>query len=511
MIAVSDAWKNIQYRFLLPETFVEIDCTITEASVQGEAEIFGENEEVFSNTASVLYDTTKTVKYATNELNLWALDGTMTITPDSAPYADAGYASSIDAKGSVTVKLPEVHSNPTSGVTITWSSRYDEYPSEFTITAKNGDDVVLEKVVTGNTSQVTAVFEQLQNYDSLTISVSDWDLPYRRVRIEKVVMGYVMTFTKKEIFGYTHEQNGHLNSGELPKNSIDFTLDNTDGKWNPSNPEGLEQYLSERQKIKVRYGLDVDGVVEWIKAGTFYLSEWRVPSNGLEASFVARDIFEYLLNETYTGRTTGTLYEFVVDAFRSAGVPDDFVYDISDVLRNYTAELPEDEHKCAEIIQMCANAASCVCYQDRDGVLHIIPFDKTLSDYTITSALSYSHPEVELSKPLKNVSVSYGDDRETYLISPPIGQSGEVQTVSNPLVSTETQASSVARWVADMLSTRQTVKGEYRADPRLDVFDVVTVESDKYGTLTPVAITNIKYSYSGSFKATYTGRVLGGN
>lgn len=510
MISVSDAWKNIQYRFLLPETFVEIDCTITDAEVQESATISGENEAIFSNTASVLYDTTKTVKYATNELNLWALDGSMVVTPDSAPYADAGYASDIESMGSVTVSLPEVHTKPTSGVTITWSSRYDEYPSEFIITAKNGEDVVLEKHITGNTSQVTAVFEQLQNYDSLTISVRNWNLPYRRVRIEKVVMGYIMTFTKKDIFGYTHEQNGHLNSGELPKNSIDFTLDNTDGKWNPSNPDGLEQYLSERQKIKVRYGLDVDGVVEWIKAGTFYLSEWRVPSNGLEANFVARDIFEYLLNETYGGTTTGTLYEFVVEAFRSAGVPDDFIYDISDVLRNYSATLPEGEYKCAEIVQMCANAACCVCYQDREGVLHIEPLNKALSDYTITSALSYTHPEVELSKPLKNVSVSYGAE-QPYLISPPLGQLGEIQTVSNPLVSTTSQASKIALWVADMLSTRQTVKGDYRADPRLDVFDVVTVESDKYGTLTPVAITNIKYSYSGSFKATYTGRVLGGS
>lgn len=510
MISVSDAWKDVQQRFLLPETFIEVDCTITDADVQEQAVVSGENEEIFSNTASVLYDTTKTVKYATTELNLWALDGTLTITPNSAPYADAGYASDADAKGSVTVKLHEVHTKPTSGVTITWSSRYGEYPSEFTLTARNGDAVVLEKHITGNTSQVTAVFEQLQNYDSLTISVHGWDLPYRRVRIEKVVMGYVMTFGKRDIFAYTHEQSGHLNSGELPKNSIDFTLDNTDGKWNPSNPEGLEQYLSERQKIKVRYGMDVNGTVEWIKAGTFYLSEWRVPSNGLEASFVARDIFEYLLNEDYVGTTTGTLYELVEAAFSSAGVPDDFTYSLSSVLSNYSAELPDGEYTCAEIIQMCANAARCVVYQDREGILHIKPLNTALSDYTITSALSYSHPEVELSKPLKNVSVSYGASKP-YMISPPLGASGEVQTVDNRLVGNVTQAAGIAQWVADTLKSRQTVRGEFRADPRLDVFDIVKVESGKYGALTPVAITNIKYSFSGSFKATYTGKILGGN
>lgn len=509
MISVSESWKDIQQRFLLPETYVEVDCTITDADVQNSATIQGENEAVFSNTVSTLYDTSKTVKYATNELNLWALDGSLVITPDAPPYADTGYSSDVDSVGSVTVRLPEVHTSPTSGVTITWSNRYNEYPSEFTITAKNGENVVHEKHVTGNTSQTTAIFEQLQNYDSITITVHGWDLPYRRVRIEKVVMGYVMTFSKKDIFGYTHEQTGHLNSGELPKNSIDFTLDNTDGKWNPSNPTGLEQYLSERQKLKVRYGLNADGVIEWIKAGTFYLSEWRVPSNGLEARFVARDIFEYLLNETYRGRTEGTLHDFIVDAFKSAGVPDDFIYDLHDVLKNYSASLPEGEHKCAEVVQMCANAAKCVMFQDREGILHVTPLDKTLSNYTITEALSYSHPEMELSKPLKNVSVSFGEE-QPYTISPPLGYSGEIQTVNNPLVKNESQAAEIAQWVADMLKTRQTVNGEYRADPRLDLFDIVTVESGKYGTLAPVVITNIKYSYTGSFKATYTGRVLEG-
>lgn len=511
MISVSDAWKAVQPRFLLPETFVEMDCTIVDAKTQASATIDGENEAVFSNTASTLYDTTKMVKYATTELNLWALDGSISITPDSAPYADVGYSSDADSVGGVLVTLPEVHTEATSGVTITWGSRYDEHPSEFTVTVKNGTEVVFEKHITGNTSQVTALFEQFQNYDSIEISVHKWDLPYRRVRIEKVVIGYIMTFGKKDIFSYTHEQTGHLNSGELPKNSISFTLDNTDGKWNPSNPTGIGQYLSERQKIKVRYGLDVDGVVEWIKAGTFYLSEWRVPSNGLEANFVARDIFEYLLNETYKGQRSGTLYELIVSAFQQAGVPDDIDNKLSPVLQTYSASLPDGrEYKCAEIVQMCANAAQCVCYQDREGNLHVETLDKTQSDYIITSALSYSHPEVELSKPLKNVSVAYGTN-QTYMLSPPISYSGEIQTVSNPLVGNATQASAIARWVADILKTRQTVSGEFRADPRLDVFDVVTVESDKYGTLSPVVITDVRYSYSGSFKATYTGRVLEGN
>lgn len=508
MIEASDAWKEIQQRFLLPESHIEIDCTITEAGIQDTATIKGANEAIITNTQSALYDTTKTNKYATNELNLWALDGSQIIAPDAAPFAETGYISETDSTGSITVSLPEVHTSATSGVTITWGGRYDEYPSTFEIIAKNGNAVVSTMKVEGNKDQVSAVFSKIKNYDSITINVLDWCLPYRRVRIEKFIIGHTMTFSKSDIFNYTHEQTGHLNSGELPKNSIDFTLNNADGRWNPNNPTGVGQYLSERQKLKVRYGLDVNGTIEWLKAGTFYMSEWRVPSNGLEASFVARDIFEYLLNETYTRVRTGTLYELVENAFESAGVPDDFVPDIDESLKNFPeATLPEGELTCAVVVQMCANAAGCVVYQDRDGVLHIKPQNKMSSGYVIPLALSYAHPEIELSKPLKKVAVTYDTDK-TYEL--PVGDTGETQTVSNSLIEWQSQAATIATWVSNTLSARKTVSGEYRADPRLDVFDIVSVQSDKYGELSNVAITDIKYTFNGSFKGSYKGRVLEG-
>ena len=505
MITVSPTWKEIQQRFLLPESHIEIDCTITEAGIQDTASIVGTNEALITNTQSALYDTTKTNKYATNELNLWALDGSRIIAPDSAPFAESGYISESDSTGSITVSLPSVHTSATSGVTVTWGGRYDEYPTSFEIVAKRGNTVVFSTTIESNTSQVSAVFSKIENYDSITINVLDWCLPYRRVRIEKFVIGHTMTFTKSDIFSYTHEQSGHLNSGELPKNNIDFTLNNTDGRWNPNNPTGMGQYLSERQKLKVRYGLDINGTIEWINAGTFYLSEWRVPANGLEASFVARDIFEYLLNETYTGARTGTLKELVIEAFDSAGVPDDFTYVLDSSLNSYSATLPDGELTCAVVVQMCANAACCIVYQDREGVLHIRPQNKASSGYIIPLALSYSHPEIELSKPLKNVSVSYGTE-STYIL--PVGNTGETQTVDNSLVSSEAQAANIATWVKNTLSTRKTVSGEYRADPRLDLFDVVVVQSDKYGELPNVAITDIKYTFGGSFRGSYTGRVL---
>jgi hypothetical protein len=294
-------------------------------------------------------------------------------------------------------------------------------------------------------------------------------------------------------------------SGEIPKYSIEFTLDNTDGRWNPMNPTGMEQYLSERQKLVVRYGMDVNGVVEWIRGGVFYLSEWDAPANGLEARFVARDVFEYLINIDMRGSRFDSLGGLIRTAIRYS-LPDDVVVSIDPLLDTYTRITDKGENTAAEIVQKCANGGMCIIRYGRDGNLHIEPLSTYLTEYRITSALSYSHPEITLSKPLQKVSVDYGGDNP-YELS--VFSSGEVQTVNNDFINTEAHAGEVAEWVRGILVSRKTVSGEFRADPRLDLYDVVTVES-KYGVLTPVVITNITYTYNGSFRGSYTGRVLEG-
>ena len=103
------------------------------------------------------------------------------------------------------------------------------------------------------------------------------------------------------------------------------------------------------------------------------------------------------------------------------------------------------------------------------------------------------------------MEVTYGDNLKTTLN---VATSGEVQTVTNEFIKTAADAQKVANRTADVLKGRQTISGEYRADPRLCALDVVTVEN-KYAD-NKVAITEIKYSTTGgAFKGTYTGRIMG--
>ena len=316
-----------------------------------------------------------------------------------------------------------------------------------------------------------------------------------------------LVYTKKDLMSFAHQQTGSLVSGELPKNHIEFSLDNSDGKWNPNSPRGLERYLSERLKITLRYGFSIDGVIEWIPGGVFYLCEWNTSLDGLSASFVARDVFEYMLDTPYTGALSGTLYEVALNAITEVDIPEDVSVSISEELHSYQVDLADYDGKLsvAEILQKCANASGCVLYQDRKGVLTIKKLRYSETGYIIPLKLSPSYPKVELSRSLKNVSVTYGVEG-VYLL--PCNDSGETQTVENDFILTENQAAIVAEWVADGLRGRKTISGEFRSDPRIDLFDVLRVEN-KYGTVTGVAITDIKYSFSGAFRASYSGQVRG--
>ena len=338
------------------------------------------------------------------------------------------------------------------------------------------------------------------------ISVTDaWkenqlDLIVTEGFVEIKFEGTNLVFNKTHITKYTHEQDGCLLSGKLPINKITFSLDNSLGTYNPNTAS-----FDEHQKITVRYGFDYNGdgmADEWIKAGTFYLTEWHTPANGLESSFEARDLLAFFMDKPYKGITSGTLKQIVESAFSQAGLPSGAVVEISNVLTEYTTTINGD-YTLAEVLQMCANASCCVMWQDRDGKLIIRPVSNAMSDYVVREGWAYSYPEYEVAKPLKAVNVSYANNESRVLT---VASSGETQSVGNQLVTQETQAYELAHWVAALLKNRKKVSGEFRADPRLDVFDKVKVES-KYGVNEAVVITNITYEFSVSFRGKYEGRV----
>lgn len=517
MNTVSEAWKTAHNELLLPETFIKLSFGVTEPGLSLIATTTATNEESFSETESITNALDKEPeKYATLEHNMWGLDGTFNYF-DETPV-DAGYTTSLlsAADGSfssvptITIQFSSLRTTLIPGITITWGNAFDEYATSFRITAYNGSTVVFQKSVTDNKSPVSQIFTALQSYDKIVIEVFSWCLPHHRCRVTEVFLGIHEVYTKSNLLNYSHVESADLLSASLPKNEIVFSLDNSTGRWNPSNPSGAEQYLIERQEIFVRYGMKVDGNIEWTDGGRLWLSEWNTPANGLEAIFTARDSLTFA-NDVYTGIKKGTLYDIATSAFAQMDLPvlpdGSPRFYVDESLKNLSTDFSAEdtEYTIAAVLQMVAHMGCCVFYQNRAGQTRIEPHNNVVLDYEINRFRSYAHPEVSLSKPLKAVEVTYGEDQKETLV---VATSGEVQTVTNEFIKTSADAQKVANRTADILKGRKTISGEYRADPRLSALDVVTVES-KYAD-SKVAITEIKYTTTGgAFKGTYTGRIVG--
>lgn len=590
MIYVSDAWKNAHQQMILPESFIEITMGVMDETVTGT--ISGTNEAAFSKSSIVVNNEEyeERPEYALLEQNLWSLDGSKTVLEDTNSYYTAGYVTNNASTGSLTIRLPAVNNNPIPGFVIVWSAEYETYATKFTVTVKNGTRTVATATVTDNKSTVSLVDLPVSGYNSVTITVQEWSHPNQRNRIDSVMFGQRITFTKDDIISYSHEQSGSPLGTELSKNSIEFEVDNSDGRWNPLNPSGMSKYLYERQKVKVRYGLETISGVEWIQAGVFYLSEWKAPSNGISASFSARDSFEFLLNCTYNrpyldgvtvsdgrvhiGRddaiypnsdhnlvtilpsgTSVKVYEKSVwypdgsgDSPEDPGVMlyridqgwlwadsvqitsnTNLFTDLSSALSSCVPSditiIAGDEvtggvstptaivgMNTAEFVQQCVASYGVTAWQNAEGMLLLLSPGTGLSDYVISANASYMHPEVELAKPLRRVNMvqhyQFSDDTRNaqYEVSP----TGEDITVDCAyLWRFDARTDALAAKYINWWKHREVVSGEFRADPRLELFDVVQVET-KYGTLSPVMITYLKYTYNGSFRGTYEGKVIEG-
>jgi len=511
MQSVSADWKANQLNYFVDEAYTEIKLQIGDPDAMADATPTANGEEPFSNVAEVASEIDKyPVKYATLETNIWNLDGSCTILPPNG-YGEQGYIG--DALGddngeyttnpTITITFSQVFTDIIPGVTITWGEAYEEWANSFTVTAYNGSTQVAQEVVTGNTELVSVVAFDIQNYDKIVIEITKWGLPRRRARIKQIILGIEKTYKKADLMEYQHTMTVDALSAACPKSEIKFSVKNLDGEYNPDNPQGIAKYMLTRQMITARYGYKINGAIEWIKAGTFFLSEWEMPQNGITATFTARDALEYMM-DAYTGTTSGTLYQIATAAFTQAGLPlmSDGTnrWTIDNSLQSINAPATVDLGDSAtimEVLQYCANAACCLFYQDRDGLLHIEPLAAGTTDYEINRFNSYQNSELQLSKQLKAININNGQ----YVLS--VGSIGDVQPISNPLIS-DTQAPVVAAWASDYLLNRQTLDGEFRIDPRLDPLDRITNEN-QFSEST-VLVTEVQIDFNGAFRGAYKGR-----
>ncbi len=516
MVEVSDKWKEKFNETLVPESFVEITCGITEPGINKKATIVTSSAAPFSTFHNIaLSDNASISRYSTGEPNLTVLDGSCSIVPSSPPYGTTGFLSAEIFDDSshpvIRLELPSENKSSIPGVSICWSTAFNEYATDFSVSAYLGAKKLKTVTVNGNKSVRSDVEVELSGFDAVELEVLKWCLPDRRVRVEQVKIGRYLVFDKTKILSYSHSSARDPISGQLSQESISFSLDNSDRTWDSVNPQGIYKYIYERQPVTVRYGMDVDGKTEWVSGGMFFLSEWSVPANSIEASFQARDAFLYLSSTKYTGRKYGTLYEMCYDALELLEA-DEITFDISDELKDYSTDITSDEstYHNSDILQLAANAAGMALYQTRDGVIKInrvYGADTSNPVLDIPVLNNYSWPEITFAQNMLNVVTTVGNATYAYPENP--SGKGVSQTLSNVMLTKDILAKSRNALTESygVLSNRRKASLTYRASPTIDALDMVKIHH-QFNYDAVLLATNVKYTFNGCFKGTVEGYMM---
>lgn len=538
MQEVSENWKSAHKQTLLNEGFVEVSLAIADPDSLGDNKDVQDNGAIYiSNSSELTNGVDKSpTPYCTLEQNLWVLDGKRKAIPESTNGSE-GFVSDVmsddvcafnDKIPTLTITFSKKFTSIIPGVTITWSDVYNEFATDFLVRAFNGDTVVAEREVLGNRSVKSAVLLDISGYDRIVVYVKKWCLPNRRARVEEIFVGLEKIYTKSELFDFSHKQSVSPLTISLPKSEIKYSVSNVNGEFNPFNDSGLSKYLKERQEVKTRYGLKLnDGTIEWIKGGTFYLSEWSAKQNGLTAEFGARDLLEFM-SATYYDKhdlSRRSLYALAEMVLTAANLPlnrnGTKKWYIDESLKDLytTAPLPKDT--LANCLQLIANAGVCNLYQDRDGVLRIERQTSSIpdTDYSITPVNSYAKPEVTLVKPIGGTEVvvyTYKNGDKGIESTTNVWEASEVGeamqgkemiTLDNPLITDETLALGLGVGVwSNYRHRRMTLDFSWRPDVRLDALDIVTTENNYNAH--QVRMTDVEFKYNGAFRGTGKGEVI---
>lgn len=412
---VSDKWLEAQEVKIQPECFVSVTVQFNDPQALYMASAVAEPElELLSDVEAILSDS-KTHKYGTLEENIWILDGSVS-WPDSTGNENAGYISKIlsDENGvfseyPVITITPLESVNNNYGVTITWSDAFEEYPKEFVLNFYYQSELITSITVADNDKIICPVETNAESYDEFEIIIHSWCLPYRRARIEHVIMGYERKFEKDSLIDFSVEQNVNPLSASLPENILNFSLDMLHEQQST-----LEKYFRRGQEITAQFGMYTGYGKEMIRGGTYYLDTWEIESDGLKGNFTAKSVI-YMLNQlvydegVYSANGTN-LYTLAENVLKYAVSKTNYkiTWKMTAYLKDIKTTAPLPVCSCAECLQLIANAGGCTLICGRDNEIKILrtSYSATSQPYVLQELTFFDYPKLSLQTELSTIKAN---------------------------------------------------------------------------------------------------------
>jgi len=225
-------------------------------------------------------------KYATLENNYTLLDGSFKVWNENKILSN-GYISN-DVFEDIDVPriiVDNINFNETiRGVTIYFK---ENLPLEFTVTYTDNNENKFVDTITNNQSYVYQyVFDNERNIIEVELNIIRIEHPKNRIRIALLDYNVGDLYEGDELISFDVDEELDLLAESLPINTCTINLNNYPdshggNKFDPINPKGIVKYLDDNVTLEPYIGvLTEDNGVEYVKMGTYYLTDWSSNSNG---------------------------------------------------------------------------------------------------------------------------------------------------------------------------------------------------------------------------------------
>lgn len=381
MRSVSEGFARAMDETIRPMTRFRATVDLESRRIREEAVFTASSRQSYS---AGMPDENQKTDCVTFERDFFRLGGALVIAPDSgeapsAPFLTAAVTNS-NGKFASPVRLTIAIENPRTFDSIAWKF-LDCWPAEMRLTAYLSGNTVYENTVypQGLTFKDNS---DIPMFDTLVVVIPALSKAGRRLRIAQLVFGGQMVLETGDILDLTQEMFVDPVAASLPTNTLSMRVANWDKRYNPDNPTGDWLRFEYGQRVKVEYGTEANGRIEYVDAATLYLTDApRVDETA--ATFEAVDRLSTLKEECGIGvwRASGaSLAQLAREVFADAGVTE-YVIDPSLETIFSTAVLPKRPHR--ELLQLIANAACCPIWEDANGRIRIAPFNA--ASVTLTS------------------------------------------------------------------------------------------------------------------------------
>ena len=416
MYPVTNEWKAINNNPIRNPSYIKIVFGIQDPDAPFHSTATDNGHLDFSKVADIGTSVSPSVTYQTLERNRFVLDGKAPI-PDEENMiyqAFAGWEISVEDRKwavnpKVTISFSDYFQFP--GLTFTFDTTNNEYPEKFQLIVKNDDAEVYNKILQPE-SAYFGLEEQIPIGNYMEIIFLESKTPHRRARLLSLVFGLVEQIETNEIVKCTCTKEVDLMSTKFPKQDFDFTIIDTEKRYDPENPKGVWEYLESRQPVSVLYGFELsEGNIEWIPLCTSYSSgDFEVNGQDVisEVTIKCVGLIEHL-NQTYDEGVYSpegkSLFDLAKDVAQFAGF--DEAIDLDEELKNITTHNPLHNSAVNDCLQLIANAGRCIMNHTRGGYIEIKRENTNSVDFQMTMQKMLGNPTTSKIPPLRNLTTEY--------------------------------------------------------------------------------------------------------